>query len=122
MSFYRGNATLDKYWKKFAQLGFFKNEIMSMKWGQGIDEASDKFQRASLAVFEKLDDEYLQLKQKNNAIALNDILRDLGEVLETADRTLSDLTIRYLFVDEFQDSDNSQIKVLCWLVKNLRLK
>ena len=93
-----------------------------MKWGQGIDEASEKFQRAALAVFDKLDDNYLQLKQKNNAIALNDILRDLGEVLETADKSLSDLTIKYLFVDEFQDSDNSQIKVLCWLVKNLGLQ
>lgn len=121
MSFYRGNATLDMYWKKFAQLGYSKKEIMCMKWGQGIDEISDRFQRASLAVFDRLDDDYIELKQKNNAIALNDILRDLGEVLETADSSLSDLSIKYLFVDEFQDSDNSQIKVLCWLVKHLGL-
>ena len=121
MSFYRGNATLDSYWRKFAQLGFSKKEIMGMKWGHGIDEPSDKFQKSALAVFDKLDDDYLELKQKYNAIALNDILRDLGEVLETADSSLSDLSIKYLFVDEFQDSDNSQIKVLCWLVKNLGL-
>lgn len=122
MSFYRGNATLDMYWKKFAQLGFTKKEIISMKWGEGVDELSDKFQRASLAVLDRLDDEYIELKQKNNSIALNDILRDLGEVLETADSSLSDLSIKYLFVDEFQDSDNSQIKVLCWLVKHLGLR
>lgn len=112
MSFYRGNSTLDMYWRKFAQLGFSKKEIMSMKWGHGIDDASEKFQKACMAVYNKLDDDYIELKRKNNSIALNDILRDLGEVLETADSSLSDLSIKYLFVDEFQDSDNSQITLI----------
>lgn len=122
MSFYRGNSTLDRYWRKFAQLGFSKREIMSMNWGRGIDGASDKFQDAAIEVLGRLDDNYLELKQKNNAISLNDVIRDLEEVLEKADKSLSDLSIRYLFVDEFQDSDNSQIKVLCWLVKNIGIR
>ena len=122
MSLYKGNATLDAYWRKFAQLGFSQEEIMSMNWGYGIDEASSKFQKVITSVFDELDDDYLELKQKNNAVSLNDILRDLSEILNKTESSLSDLKIRYLFVDEFQDSDNSQIKVLTWLISQLKCR
>ena len=50
---------------------------------------------------------------------MNDIMRDLQEVLMSQNTPEPDLSMKYLFIDEFQDSDLSQIKVAAMLVKLL---
>ena len=46
-------------------------------------------------------------------------MRDLQEVLMSEELPETDLSMKYLFIDEFQDSDLSQIKVACLLSKIL---
>lgn len=46
-------------------------------------------------------------------------MRDLQEVLMDKNTPEPDLSMKYLFIDEFQDSDLSQIKVATILVRLL---
>lgn len=119
MSLYKANSTIDKFWKKFAQLGFSQEQIEELDWGEGVDIYSQKFQDVFSEVLVNFDESYFETKRKNNAISVDDILRDLYKVLSFIDSSQFDLHMKYLFVDEFQDSDNSQISVLGWIAENI---
>ena len=59
------------------------------------------------------------LEHQEEAISINDIMIDLQEVLMSEELPETDLSMKYLFIDEFQDSDLSQIKVACLLSRIL---
>ena len=70
-------------------------------------------------ILNRLDEEYFDIKRKNEAISIDDIMRDLQEVLQGEVLPKPDITMKYLFIDEFQDSDLSQIMVACLMIKLL---
>jgi ATP-dependent exoDNAse (exonuclease V) beta subunit len=90
-----------------------------MDWGNPVDEESQNFHRIIKEMVIQLDDQYFDLKRREEAISVNDIMRDLEEVLMNGEIPETDLSMKYLFIDEFQDSDLSQIKVACLLSKIL---
>lgn len=119
VSLYKANSLVDNFWGGFAKLGISRQDMEKMDWGQPTDEKSIAFQNLISTVVEELDDDYFDIKRNNDAIALNDIMRDLQEVLMSPNTPEPDLSMKYLFIDEFQDSDLSQIKVAAMLVKLL---
>lgn len=120
--FYKANSLIDKYWKGFAELGISHRDMQAMNWGKPIDDTSSTFQNLISSVVGNLDDDYFEVKRQNDAIALNDIMRDLQEVLMSENTPQPDISMKYLFIDEFQDSDLSQIMVAALLVKLLGTK
>ncbi|MDO5850818.1 MAG: UvrD-helicase domain-containing protein, partial [Methanobacteriaceae archaeon] len=117
--FYRANAIISDYWYKFSQLGVSHKDLTEMDWGQGIDEGSASFHNIVKDMIKKLDDEYFDVKRREDSISIDDIMRDLQDVLSNGNLPNTDLSMKYLFIDEFQDSDLSQIRVACLLVKIL---
>lgn len=117
--FYKANSLVDNFWGGFAKLGISHQDMSSMDWGQAADDKSVSFQKLISEAVGELDDDYFDIKRNNDAIALNDIMRDLQEVLMSPNTPEPDLSMKYLFIDEFQDSDLSQIKVAAMLVKLL---
>lgn len=117
--FYRANSIVNDYWGKFSQLGVSHRDLLDMDWGEPVDEGSENFHRIIKELVEKLDDQYFDIKRQEEAISINDIMRDLQEVLMGGNLPATDLSMKYLFIDEFQDSDLSQIKVACLLSKIL---
>lgn len=117
--FYRANAIINDYWGKFSQLGVSHRDLLEMDWGEPVDEGSQNFHRIIKEMVRQLDDQYFDLKRQEEAISINDIMRDLQEVLMSGELPETDLSMKYLFIDEFQDSDLSQIKVACLLSKIL---
>ena len=115
--FYRANSIVNSYWNKFSQLGVSHRDLLEMDWGQPVDEGSGNFHMIIQDMVQNLDDQYFDLKRKEEAISVNDIMRDLQELLMTGDLPETDISMKYLFIDEFQDSDLSQIKVACLLSK-----
>ena len=89
-----------------------------MDWGKPVDDTSSAFQNLISSVVGDLDDDYFEVKRQNDAIALNDIMRDLQEVLMSENTPQPDISMKYLFIDEFQDSDLSQIMVAALLVRS----
>lgn len=117
--FYRANAIVNDYWGKFSQLGVSHRDLLEMDWGEPVDEGSQNFHKIIKEMVRQLDDQYFDLKRQEEAISISDIMRDLQEVLMSGELPETDLSMKYLFIDEFQDSDLSQIKVACLLSKIL---
>ena len=117
--FHRANAMIGDFWNGFAKLGISHSDVCRMNWGQPIDAGSEPFQKVMTEILAKLDEDYFDIKRKNEAIAIDDIMRDLQEVLQGEVLPKPDLTMKYLFIDEFQDSDLSQIMVACFMIKLL---
>lgn len=115
--FHRAKSIINDYWGKFSQLGVSHREILEMDWGLPVDEGSENFHTIVKDLVEQLDDQYFDVKRQAEAISINDIMRDLQEVLMSGNLPETDLSMKYLFIDEFQDSDLSQIKVACMLSK-----
>ncbi len=115
--FYRANSIVSSYWGKFSQLGVSRRDLLEMDWGEPVDEGSQNFHNIIKGLVPKLDDQFFELKRQEEAISINDIMRDLQEVLMSGDLPETDFSMKYLFIDEFQDSDLSQIKVSCLLSK-----
>lgn len=119
---YKANALVDKYWNGFASIGISHKDMSFMDWGKPADEVSAPFHNLISSVVEDLDDDYFEIKRLNDAISVNDIMRDLQEVLMSDTLPQPDMSMKYLFIDEFQDSDLSQIKVATLLVKLMGAK
>lgn len=115
--FYKANTLVDKYWNGFASIGISHQDMSDMDWGVPVDGFSEPFHNLISSVVEDLDDDYFEVKRLNDAISVNDIMRDLQEVLMSDSLPEPDMNMKYLFIDEFQDSDLSQIKVATLLVK-----
>ena len=117
---YRANSMVNTYWRKFMGQGISREEVSLMDWGQPADAASETFHHLLTDVVEEIDTEFYKVKQKEDAIGLNDVMRDLQEVLLNDDVPTPDITMKYLFIDEFQDTDISQIKIATLLAKYLQ--
>lgn len=117
--FYRANSMVGDFWNGFAKLGISHRDVCRMNWGKTIDVGSESFQKVMTAILPKLDEEYFDIKRRNEAISVDDIMRDLQEVLQSDVLPKPDITMKYLFIDEFQDSDLSQIMVACLMIKLL---
>lgn len=117
--FYRANGILNQFWGRFLQLGVSHEDMLKMDWGEPVDDESKSFHKVITETIPKLDDKYFAVKRKNDGVGLDDIMRDLQEVLTSEYLPKPDISMKYLFIDEFQDSDLSQIKVACYFVKLL---
>ena len=116
---YKANSLVDNFWGGFAKLGISHQDMATMDWGKAADDKSVAFQKLISEAVGELDDSYFEIKRNNDAISLNDIMRDLGEIMMSPNAPEPNLSMKYLFIDEFQDSDLSQIKVATMLVKLL---
>lgn len=116
---YQANTMVNAYWRKFTGLGISKADVSLMDWGRPVDEASEAFHRLLSGVVEEVDRKFYKIKQKEDAIGLNDIMRNLQEVLMSDEIPAPDINMKYLFIDEFQDTDISQIRIASLLAKYL---
>ncbi len=117
--FYRANGMVSDFWNAFAKIGISHKDLEKMNWGNAIDAGSAPFQKTMSGIIKDLDEKYFDIKRKNEAISVDDIMRDLQEVLQSEELPNPDISMKYLFIDEFQDSDLSQIKVACMMVNLL---
>lgn len=118
---YIAKQTIFDYWYRFVELGYSPEQIASFDWGTGEDDSSQAFQKILSDTITQIDPKYKALKNKLNSVALIDMLRDLDGLLVPDNGNLHYLDFKYLFVDEFQDSDNSQIEVIAKLASLLDL-
>lgn len=119
---YKANSLVDKFWNGFASLGISREDMLQMNWGNAADINSEGFQSLISGIVDELDDQYFEIKRQNDAIGVNDIMRDLQEILMSKEIPTPDISMKYLFIDEFQDSDLSQIKVAALFVRLLDAK
>lgn len=124
VSYYKTTKLIDSFWNRVAELGLNTNEVLSMQWGKGINEDSQLFQDTLKRLIGYMTDEYAESKRVNDAVTIQELKRDIIKLLPIAvkNHIIDNLGFKFLFVDEFQDSDNSQIEMLGILEKYFNLK
>ncbi|AMK13739.1 ATP-dependent DNA helicase [methanogenic archaeon mixed culture ISO4-G1] len=113
---YEANETIVSFWNKLVQLGLSPKEIASLDWGITNDPNSTTLQEKMRSSIKKLEDDYESYKQHTDSIMMSESVRELNELLDNIHSNVSDLGLKYLFIDEFQDSNNAQINMAAKLV------
>ncbi|MGG3469006.1 UvrD-helicase domain-containing protein [Neobacillus pocheonensis] len=100
------------FWEKFEQKGFTSNEILKANFGTAAS-GHEKMNELLETVIKKVEARFTQAKVNENSLSLSDLSREMDHIQEQygkeAFKKLSS-KISYLFVDEFQDSDDIQIR------------
>lgn len=107
-----------QFWKKIENNGLSEYEVFSMDWGKAHPNKAQKLQDTLRQIFEEVEERYNTIKLENNAIAMSDIIHEFNRVVND-DRVKEYITshYKYIFCDEFQDSDDVQIKTIVVLDK-----
>lgn len=87
-------------------------DIKPEEMGVTIDNTLPYFNELIQKVLFPAEIEYLKAINARNAIDLKECIILLNKVLDFGAGNISNLKLRYLFVDEFQDTDDVQIEVL----------
>ncbi|MZP30186.1 UvrD-helicase domain-containing protein [Heliobacterium undosum] len=84
-----------------------------------IDFGDDEPNLSPLLLFllKHLNERLSLFKRERNAWEISDLIRELDRVTERGRERKIALAWRYLFVDEFQDTDDVQVRFLLWLVR-----
>ena len=120
MTYSEASRLIDDYWRELTRKGYTINEILEKDWGNAEQEPIvANFQKTLCEVLKQFEKRYGQLKLDANAISINDLFFDFGHYLLDKQLECSGLDMRYLFVDEFQDTDATQICTFASLAKTI---
>lgn len=104
------------YWEKLNNIGLSESQVRKLEWGNAESGRPQNIQKSLIDVFDDADNLYNEKKFHDNAISMQDIIHELGRVINNP--SLDDYLIhkyQYIFCDEFQDSDNVQIQTIAML-------
>ena len=93
--------------------------IKTSEMGVTVDNNIPYFNELLTTVVFPAEAFYLESQRSSNDVALKGSLIELGKVLSGGCETLENLHIRYLFIDEFQDTDDVQIEIFLKLQKSI---
>lgn len=104
---------IETYWDEMEKKGLSEKQIKDLNWGETYNSEDKSLNELFKIVFTKCEKAFNQLKQTENAITIGDLVRKISQISTEKPDTLRELSfrIKYLFVDEFQDSDDVQIKL-----------
>lgn len=119
---YKMISITDSFWTELERKGLTREETARIAWGEAKGDSAD-LHDLFIDLFAKCEDEFHQLKTDTNAVSLSDLTRQVELVSRREEAFINTAKrISYLFIDEFQDTDDSQIKLAARLVKALKLK
>lgn len=126
MDFWRSsipNYSIIKVLKELADRIFNKNipldQISKKTIGTGVTETIADFPDLILKVLVPAETEYGKTLKEQDRLELNRMITAANAVLRAGHR-LEGLDLKVLFVDEFQDTDNSQIELIELIDQNCR--
>lgn len=110
-------------WDEMEKKGLSEKEVKSgLDWGDVEDDGSQVFQDLFEFVFSHCETRLNEIKLDEDSLSMEDLIRKMNE-LSNDGRILKQLEEgKFLFVDEFQDSDNVQIKLVAGLANHLDYK
>jgi DNA helicase-2/ATP-dependent DNA helicase PcrA len=106
-------------WKALNSRGYYYHDIDAMDWGSAEDKNNKIVNNMLKRIIVEAEKRYLAMKIRDNAFTMTDIKADMDSLTNTSTNQLRKTRLKFLFVDEFQDTDNSQIRSIAWLKKAL---
>lgn len=122
MSYSEASKLIDAYWRELTRKGYTIKEILNKDWGKENDPVIANISKVFKAVLDKFENEYRAVKLDNNAISIDDLFFDFGHYLLDDVIDCTGLNMKYLFVDEFQDTDATQIRTFARLSKAIKAR
>lgn len=109
--------TLD-IWDKLHARGLFLQSVWDADFGGEQDNVkADRANKLAEAAVKSAEMRYQLLKQEQNAYAVDDLKSEVDALRHAVNGGLRFPRLKFIFVDEFQDTDHSQIRCLVWLQK-----
>ncbi|MDN4066664.1 UvrD-helicase domain-containing protein [Paenibacillus vini] len=109
-------------WEEMEKKGLTNEEVLKLDWGTPKDENSAVIQDMLQYIFSQCEMRLDELKRAENAITMGDLIRKLKLFTQSGEKMRQLPKDRYMFVDEFQDSDAVQIELLASLQKYLQYR
>ena len=100
-------ALADKLFAKSINL----EQIKPAEMGITVDNNIPYFNDLLTKVVFPAEATYLEAMKNSNDVELKECLIELGKVLSNGCEKLEELRLRYMFIDEFQDTDDVQIEI-----------
>ena len=117
---------IETFWDEMEQKGLNEHQILNLKWREGkkSNDLFDQLNELFMYVFPRCEAEFNKVKLRENAITIGDLVRKISEINSENPQSLNELSspFRYLFVDEFQDSDDVQIQLVAQINKIMKTK
>lgn len=104
-------------WEKLHSRGYFEEAIEGMRFGTAADKQDSIINENLQRIIVEAEKRYQLFKKKHNAYTINDIKADMDALTRSEDFVMRQEKFRFLFIDEFQDTDSSQIRSAAWLQK-----
>ena len=104
-------------WNNLHSRGYFEDEINRMDFGTAADRQDNTINQTLQAIIIEAEKRYQEFKKKKNAYSMGDIKVDMDALARCGDFDMRQNKFRFMFIDEFQDTDNSQIRSAVWLHK-----
>lgn len=113
---YRYRDLAFECWEKLEEKGYFEKDIENIDFGNDDSHISYSLK----IIIQNAVKQYEKLKREENAISISDFNKETEE-LQKIDKSsnISGFNTKFLFIDEFQDTDNSQINSIAWLRRNM---
>ena len=118
INYSEASRLIDKYWMELTRKGYTISEALEKDWGESQSSVGE-LQRVIKAVLARFEERYKQIKLDANAISINDLFFDFGHYMLDERISCDGLDMKFLFVDEFQDTDTTQIMSFAKLVKDI---
>lgn len=108
-------------WNEMDAKGFFY-PVEHLRFTDDTEEYDSKVRMINHflpKVLKRVQEKYKELTVRNNALGLSDIK---GELIKMKDKLSEKAPWKFIFVDEFQDTDDSQIQTLVELAKSSKCR
>ncbi|MGL4402320.1 MAG: UvrD-helicase domain-containing protein [Fusobacteriaceae bacterium] len=113
---YEFEKILSNFWGEIEKKALLKEELPEMDWGKVNNQEYKVLNDIIEKIFIESENKLDTLKKAENAYTVDDLIRKISNFLHD-DSLLQDLDMRgkIIFIDEFQDTDNTQIKMMAKL-------
>ncbi len=115
-------------WTQLNNRGYYREDIEKVDFGTCLKNAPDnpyafnpnaRINENLRAILVEVEKRYQALKIEENALSVTDLKGEVDHLADLAPTRLHQRPFRYIFIDEFQDTDSSQIRSLCWIMKTM---
>lgn len=108
---YKLQSVLMEFANKAMEKGIDLTTITEGELGNPRESEINHFNDMIIEVVKPAEQNYLDYQKEHNFLTLSQCLIELRRLLKTNPKAVEALKYRYLFIDEFQDTDNSQIQI-----------
>ncbi|MGY5484115.1 UvrD-helicase domain-containing protein [Paenibacillus sp. ALE2] len=114
---------LEKWYENIRSRGRSIQDVVAKTLAQNEDDENQYYRNAAARMLENLDRNYQEIKNEVGGVDTNDLLHKSAALVEQYKEQITPLVasrFRYLFVDEFQDTDELQMKIIQALSPQLK--